>query len=154
MKMEKSFLTFQRLALIRWDWSMKRQSLYRNICYLSQEELLLNETLPEYISIMAHRDVSKKEYQTYASKVNLTEKVDCTVATISSYETGRTVPDIDTIINMAGVLNVTVYWIIGLDEGMNSILYAISRILKLYSREQQRAVLNIFSIIDKYLMSR
>lgn len=88
------------------------------------------------------------------SQEKLAEKVDCTVATISSYETGRTVPDIDTIINMAGVLNVTVYWIIGLDEGMNSILYAISRILKLYSREQQRAVLNIFFIIDKYLMNR
>lgn len=52
---------------------LKRQSLYRNICYLNQEELLLNETLPEYISIMAHRDVSEKEYQTYASKVNLTK---------------------------------------------------------------------------------
>ena len=40
------------------------------------------------------------------------------------------------------------------EEGVDLILYAISRILKLYSREQQRAVLNIFFIIDKYLMSR
>lgn len=53
---------------------VKRQSLYRNICYLNQEELLLNETLPDYLSIMAHKEISREAYQNYVSKVNLTKE--------------------------------------------------------------------------------
>lgn len=80
----------------------------------------------------------------------LAEKIDCTVATISSYETGRTTPDIDMIIALATALDVTVYWLIGMEEGMNSILYAIVTALKLYNSEQQRAILSIVFTISRY----
>jgi ABC-type bacteriocin/lantibiotic exporter with double-glycine peptidase domain len=47
------------------------QALSKNICYLNQEELLLNETMRDYLSIISHKEISQKEYEEYSARVNL-----------------------------------------------------------------------------------
>lgn len=63
---------------IRYDGisfrDINRQSLYKSICYLNQEELLLNETLLDYLSIISHKEISQSDYDDYISKVNLTRE--------------------------------------------------------------------------------
>lgn len=56
--------------------NINQQSLYKSICYLSQEELLLNETLSDYLSIISHKQISQSEYESYAKKINLTKSSD------------------------------------------------------------------------------
>lgn len=53
---------------------INRQSLYKSICYLNQEELLLNENLQDYLSVMSHKEISESEYHEYASRVHLTKE--------------------------------------------------------------------------------
>lgn len=55
-------------------FDINRQSLYKHICYLNQEELLLNETLEDYLSIISHKEVSRSEYNNYSSMVNLSRE--------------------------------------------------------------------------------
>lgn len=50
---------------------VKRELLFREICYLNQEELLLNETPHSYLSVMAHKTVSEPDFKAYRSKVGL-----------------------------------------------------------------------------------
>lgn len=54
-------------------FEINRQTLYKQICYLNQEELLLNETLKDYLSVMAHKEISDIDYKKYREKVNLTK---------------------------------------------------------------------------------
>lgn len=50
---------------------ISKRDLYRNICFLSQEELLLNESVKDYIEIMSHRQVSDKETEDWMQQVGL-----------------------------------------------------------------------------------
>lgn len=54
-------------------FNINRQTLYKQICYLNQEELLLNETLKDYLSVMAHKDISQEDYGKYREQVGLTK---------------------------------------------------------------------------------
>lgn len=55
-------------------FDINRQSLYKCICYLNQDELLLNESLADYLSIISHKEISENDYQNYRSKVKLTKE--------------------------------------------------------------------------------
>lgn len=52
-------------------FDINRNTLYKSICYLNQEELLLNETLEDYLSIISHKKITQSDYDYYASRVNL-----------------------------------------------------------------------------------
>lgn len=48
-----------------------------NICYLSQEELLLNEELNKYLNIISGNDISEEEYNKYKDMVKLKNFNEC-----------------------------------------------------------------------------
>ncbi len=52
-------------------FKVNRHALYQQICYLNQEELLLNEELKDYISIVSHKNISDSDYREYKEKVGL-----------------------------------------------------------------------------------
>ena len=55
-------------------FDVNRQSLYKSICYLNQEELLLNENLADYLNVIAHKEISQTDFRNYADKVMLTKE--------------------------------------------------------------------------------
>lgn len=57
--------------------SVNRNSLYRQICYLNQEELLLNESLQDYLSAVSHRPLSEEETLQYKKRVQLNKDYGC-----------------------------------------------------------------------------
>ena len=52
-----------------------RNSLYKSICYLGQDEMILNENLQNYLTVVTHKDISEKRYQAYAERVGLTKEL-------------------------------------------------------------------------------
>ncbi len=56
--------------------AIDRQTLYRSICYLSQEELLLNGTFQEYLSAVAHKPITEKQLKEYFDKIDYSNNSD------------------------------------------------------------------------------
>lgn len=77
--------------------------------------------------------------------------IDCKAATISSYEVGRTAPDIDTVVALALALNIPISSLLEYDDDMNSVLYAIVNFLKQYSKPKQNKILNIMILFEKLI---
>ena len=53
--------------------NIKKELLFKEICYLSQEELLLNESPLSYISIISHKEIKEDSFKSYQSRVNLSK---------------------------------------------------------------------------------
>ena len=53
-----------------------RSHLYKEICYISQDELLLNETVEEYLRIVTHFDASDTQIDRLREKVRFTDEID------------------------------------------------------------------------------
>ncbi len=53
--------------------NIKKELLFKEICYLSQEELLLNESPLSYISIISHKEIKENSFKSYQSRVNLSK---------------------------------------------------------------------------------
>ena len=58
--------------------------------------------------------IKKLRNEMNLNQSELAEKVGCTQANISSYETNRTRPDIDILVNLAKVFNKSVDYLLGL----------------------------------------
>lgn len=54
--------------------NVDKNLLYKNICYLSQDEIVLNEDLAEYLSIIAHKEITKEHYEKCVERVGLTKE--------------------------------------------------------------------------------
>lgn len=52
------------------------------------------------------------------TQINFANLIDCAQTALSSYENGNTVPSLDTMINIASSLNVSVDWLCGLTDNM------------------------------------
>lgn len=52
------------------------RELYKEICYISQDELFLNETVEDYLRIIAHTDVSDDYISSLREKIHLSPEID------------------------------------------------------------------------------
>lgn len=50
---------------------ISKSKLYSNICFLSQDEILLNESVQDYLEIMSHRNISRAEVDEWMEQVGL-----------------------------------------------------------------------------------
>ncbi len=50
--------------------------LYRQICYVSQDELILNETVEKYLSIITHKTIGSELMKQLRERVRLTSEID------------------------------------------------------------------------------
>lgn len=48
---------------------------YKEICYISQEELILNETVEDYLKFITHCDISKEDLKEAREKVKLSDEI-------------------------------------------------------------------------------
>lgn len=52
------------------------ETFYREICYVSQDELLLNESVEEYLRQVTHRDLKDEEINRLRQKVKFTSEIE------------------------------------------------------------------------------
>lgn len=80
------------------------------------------------------KEIRKKESLT---QVQFCEKIGVTQATLSSYENGAKLPNIDTILTIATACNCSIDWLLGLSDRTSTEIQTVSDVLRLFIKLEQ-----------------